>query len=92
MSFDTTKRDVYRREALVKAVQDAKTTAEIVTNASGVKLMEIHQISPSYDYPTPVYRDFAVRNKVSLSEAASTPIEAGEISIKASVSMIFGIE
>jgi uncharacterized protein YggE len=92
LSFDTTKRDKYRREALVKAVEDAKTTAETVANASGVKLMKIYQISPSYDYPIPVYRDFAARNKATFSEAASTPIEAGEISIKASVNMVFGIQ
>jgi len=92
LSFDTTKRDEYRREILVKAVQDAKTTAETVANASGVKLMKIYQISPSYDYPIPVYRDFALRNKAAFAETASTPIEAGEISIKASVNIVFGIE
>ncbi len=91
LSFDTTKRDEYRREALVKAVADAKTTAQTVTNAAGVKITQIFQISPSYDYPAPVYRDLA-RNKVAFAEAASTPIEAGEISIKASVNMVFGIE
>ncbi len=91
LSFDTTKRDDYRREALVKAVKDAKTTAETVTNAAGVQITKIFQISPSYDYPTPVYRDFA-RGKAAFAEAASTPIEAGEISIKASVNMVFGIE
>jgi len=92
LSFDTTKRDEYRREALVKAVEDAKTTAQTVTNAAGVKITKIFQISPSYDYPTPVYRDFAVRGKADFAEAASTPIEAGEISIKALVNMVFGIE
>jgi len=92
LSFDTTKRDEYRREALVKAVEDAKTTADTVTNAAGVQITEIFQISPSYDYPTPVYRDFAVRGKAAFAEVASTPIEAGEISIKASVNMVFGIE
>lgn len=92
LSFDTTKRDEYRRDALVKAVEDAKTTAQTVTNAAGVQITKIFQISPSYDYPIPVYRDFAVRGKAAYAEAASTPIEAGEISIKASVNMVFGIE
>jgi uncharacterized protein YggE len=92
LSFDTTKRDEYRREALVKAVGDAKTTAETVTTAAGVQITKIFQISPSYDYPTPVYRDFAVTGKAAFAEASSTPIEAGEISINASVNMVFGIE
>ncbi len=92
LSFDTTKRDEYRREALVKAVGDAKTTADTVTNAAGVQITKIFQISPSYDYPTPIYGDFAARGKVAYAEAASTPIESGEISIKASVNIVFGIE
>jgi uncharacterized protein YggE len=92
LSFDTTKRDEYRREALVQAVGDAKTTAQTVTNAAGVQITKIFQISPSYDYPTPIYGDLAARGKVAYAEAASTPIEAGEISIKASVNIVFGIE
>ena len=91
LSFDTTKRDEYRREALVKAVQDAKTTADTVASAAGVKLSQILQISPSYDYPVPVYRDYN-RKQASFAEATSTPIEAGEISVKASVTMLFGIQ
>ena len=91
LSFDTTKRNDYRREAMVKAVEDAKATADTVANAAGVKITNIYQISPSYSYPVPVYRDFA-RGKASFAEAAATPIEAGEISVKATVNMVFGIE
>lgn len=91
LSFDTTKRDEYRREAMVKAVSDAKATANTVAGAAGVKITTIYQISPSYNYPAPVYRDFS-RGKASFAEAAATPIEAGEISVKATVNMVFGIE
>ncbi len=91
LSFDTTKRDEYRREAMIKAVSDAKATADTVANAAGVKVTTIYQISPSYNYPAPVYRDFS-RGKASFAEAAATPIEAGEISVKATVNMVFGIE
>ena len=78
------------KEALAKAVKDAKTTAETVANAAGVKITTIYQISPSYNYPVPVYRDFA-ESKMAAAPPP-TPIEAGEISIKASVKMVFGIE
>jgi hypothetical protein len=78
------------REALAKAVEDAKATAEIVASAAGVKITTIYQISPSYNYPMPVYRDFA-EGKMAAAPPP-TPIEAGEISIKASVNMVFGIE
>lgn len=90
LTFDSTKRNEYRRDALVKAVKDAKTTAQTVANAAGVNITTIYQISPSYNYPTPVYRDYA-ENKMA-SAPPATPIEAGEISIKANVNMVFGIE
>lgn len=90
LTFDTTKRNEYMREALAKAVEDAKATAEVVASAAGVKITTIHQISPSYSYPVAVYRDFA-ESKIAAAPPP-TPIEAGDITIKASVSMVFGIE
>ena len=90
LTFDSTKRNEYSREALVKAVKDAKTTADTVANAAGVKITTIYQISPSYNYPVPVYRDFAESRMAAAPPP--TPIEAGEITIKASVNMVFGIE
>lgn len=90
LSFDTNGRDKYRREALVAAVKDARATAETLAKAAGVNITEILQMSPSYDYVTPVYRDFAV-GKESVS-AAPTPIEPGDILINASVNIVFGIE
>lgn len=90
LTFDSTKRNEHMREALAKAVQDAKTTAETVANAAGVKITTIYQISPSYNYPVPVYRDFA-ESKMAAAPPP-TPIEAGEISINANVNIVFGIE
>ncbi|GJM16292.1 MAG: hypothetical protein DHS20C13_16190 [Thermodesulfobacteriota bacterium] len=90
LTFDSTKRNDYRREALVKAVKDARATADTVANAAGVQITTIYQISPSYNYPVPVYRDFA-ESKMAAAPP-STPIEAGEITIKASVNMVLGIE
>ena len=90
LTFDSTKRNDYRREALVKAVKDARATADTVANAAGVQITTIYQISPSYNYPVPVYRDFA-ESKLAAAPP-STPIEAGEITIKASVNMVLGIE
>lgn len=91
LTFDSTKRNDHNREALVKAVKDAKATADTVANAAGVKITTIYQISPSYNYPVPVYRDFA-ESRMASAPPPPTPIEAGEIVIKASVNMVFGIE
>lgn len=91
LRFGTSKQHEYRREALVKAVQDAKKTAEIVASASGVKILKILNISPSYNYPIPLRRDFAIAGKMAM-ESAPTPIEAGELTVSASVNMVFEIE
>jgi uncharacterized protein YggE len=91
LSFDTDKRDEYRKQALVKAVQDAKETAEIVAKAAGVTIVKIIQISPSYEIPIPVYREFGLAAR----EAAPPPptqIEPGELTVSASVNMVFEIQ
>ena len=91
ISFGTNKRDEYRRQALVESVEDAKATAEIVAKAGGVKIVKILRISPSYEVPMPVYRDF-VQAKAMEAGAAPTPIEPGEVTVSATVSIVFEIE
>jgi len=91
ISFGSDKREEYRKEALVKAVQDAKGTAEIVANASGVKIVRILKISPSYEVPRPLYREFGAQ-KLAAMEAAPTPIEPGELTVTATVNIVFEIQ
>ncbi len=91
ISFGSDKREEYRKEALVKAVQDAKGTAEIVAGASGVKIVRILKISPSYEVPRPLYREFGAQ-KLAAMEAAPTPIEPGELTVSASVNIVFEIQ
>lgn len=89
LRFDTTKSAELRKKALAEAVKDAKATAEILAQAAGVKITRILQLSPSYDYPVPVYRDFAVAKEAA---AAPTPIEPGDLTINATVNIVFEIE
>lgn len=91
LSFDTTKREEFRREALTRAVNDAKATAETLAKAAGVKITKILQLSPSFDYPTPVYRNYALAGEAAPA-APPTPIEPGDISVSASVNIVFEIE
>lgn len=92
LKFDSTKRNQHKRDALVKAVEEARATAELLANAAGVKITKIYQVSPSYSYPVPVYKDYAESRMAGASSSPPTPIEAGDITIKASVNMVFGIE
>ncbi len=62
-----------------------------MANASGVKILKILNISPSYNYPIPLRRDFAISGKMAM-ESAPTPIEAGELTVSANVNMVFEIQ
>jgi uncharacterized protein YggE len=90
LRFDTTKSAELKKKALAEAVRDAKATAEILAQAAGVKITRILQLSPSYDYPVPVYRDYAMAAKEAA--APPTPIEPGDLTINATVNIVFEIE
>ncbi len=94
LSFDTTEKDAYRKRALELAVKDAKATAETVAGAAGVKIVKILSIRPTSEIPMPVYRDYAIRGKAAYAEAAPPPppIEPGELTVNASVTMVFEIQ
>jgi uncharacterized protein YggE len=89
LRFDTTKSAELKKKALSEAVGDAKATAEVLAQAAGVKITRILQLSPSYDYPVPVYRDYSLAKEAA---AAPTPIEPGDLTINATVNIVFEIE
>ena len=92
LSFDSTEKETYKKQALVMAVKDAKATADTVAQAAGVKIVKILSIMPSSDIPMPIYRDYEVRGKMALAESSPTPIEPGELTVNASVTMVFEIQ
>lgn len=91
LRFDTDKRDEYRRQALIRAVQDAKETADVVAKAAGVSILKIIQITPSSDIPVPIYREFATTAKV-VAAPPPTQIEPGELTVNASVNILYEIQ
>ncbi len=81
--------DELERKALVKAVEDAKKTAETVALASGTNIIKILRINPSYNRPAPHFnRSFESRAVAD----SSTPIEAGDLTITANVTIVYEIE
>lgn len=91
LTFETTKSGELKKQALTAAVKDAKATAETLASAAGVKITKILQLSPSYDYPVPVYRDYAM-SKEAAAPAPPTPIEPGDLAISATVNIVFEID
>lgn len=90
--FDISNREDYKKQALVKAVDDAKKTADIVAKSAGVSLVKIVQISPTYNFPIPIYQRQVMAKTVAAAESAPTPIEAGDLNVTANVSIVYEIQ
>ena len=88
LSFTNSKSNEYAKEALLKAVGQARETAALVAKSVGMKIGRIIKISPSQEIPIPVYQRAALRAEA----AAPTPIEPGEITVRASVYMVFELQ
>mgnify|MGYP000965605850 CR=1 FL=1 len=73
-----------RYDALALAVVDAKTRAEAMARALGLKLGRVVWLSDSSSYspPMPMMRTMAAP---MMESAAPTPIEAGQLDVSASV-------
>jgi len=83
LTFSTDRDEELRKEAAVKAVQQAKTIAEDLAKAAGLTIKKITKISYSPGGPVRPYRMEA------MAAAVRTPIEAGEISIEESGHLVF---
>ena len=73
------------RQALAKAVADARLRAEVLAKAAGRSLGEITTIVEGGAQPTPLYREAA------LDAAQSTPIVPGQQETSASISVTFSL-
>ena len=83
LTFSTDRDEELRKEAAVKAVQQAKTIAEDLAKAAGLTIKRIIKITYSPGGPVRPYRMEA------MAAAVRTPIEAGEMSIEESVHVVF---
>jgi hypothetical protein len=75
-----------RGRALVKAIVQAQSKAQVMASAAGVKLGRLISMSEAGGYtPRPMLASYAK------SEAAPTPIIPGELTVSASVTMVYAI-
>lgn len=75
-----------------RAVADARTKAEALASAGGVKVGRPIQISESSYQPIPYAADAALAERSAAGAVPSTPIEAGELDVLVTVSVTFEIE
>ena len=77
-------------QLLAKASEDARTKAELLTNALGVRLGKAVTISESNYQVSPRYYD-TYAMKASMMESAPTPIQPKNVDTSASINVVFEI-
>jgi uncharacterized protein len=90
--WDLQERDKVERDALRRAVEDARLRAEVAVTAAGAKLGGVLRINEQrYDSPRPA--DMRMMREVAASAPAppmpETPISPGEIEIRSTVNVSF---
>ncbi len=88
ISFDVDDKGKLMDEARAIAVRNARANAQLYAREAGVSLGAVLSISEA-GVPTPIHRSRAM---AEMAVAASVPIAEGELTVSASVSMMFAIE
>ena|SRR5438132_5891591 len=85
LSFDTSSREALSRQALARAVADARSQADILAKAAGVSIAGIQSINMGGG-PQPMFRAMA------MAASAEPPVMGGTGSIDISVNVIYRIK
>lgn len=86
ISFGIAERDALEKEAMANAVRDAVAKARNIADAAGIELGRILTINTGGVGPAP-RQQFLAR-----AEASSVPVAAGELTVRAQVSVVFAID
>lgn len=94
--WDLQNRDRVERDALRQAVEDAKQRAEVSVAAAGARLGPVLRIHEQrFDFQPRPMMDMAMMRQSAAAPAPpmpETPINPGEIEVRASVTVAFGIQ
>lgn len=88
--LDSSKRQDLVREALAKAVVDARQNAEVIAKAAGAKLGNARTINANTDFtqpPAPMVRAMAMEAKA----AGGAPYQSGEMTFNATVNVQYDL-
>ena len=91
IAFSASDTDEAESEALAMAVRDARAQAEVIAETLGRRLGPPLVVHGGAQRPMPVRSDLRLRGVAFEAQAAPTPIEAGEQSVTASVTIRFGL-
>ena len=84
ISFDTSQRSALYKEALARAVADARSQAEVLAKAAGVSIAGVQSISAGGASVMP-----AMRGVAAMALATNAPVMAGTGTVDASVEIVF---
>jgi uncharacterized protein YggE len=88
--LDSSKRQELVREALAKAVVDARQNAEVIAKAAGAKLGNARTINANTEFtqpPVPMVRAMAMEAKA----AGAAPYQSGEMTFNATVNVQYDL-
>jgi uncharacterized protein YggE len=89
ISFDTSDTEAARAEALAQAVRNARAQARVMAEALGYELGEVLEVRGGAERPFPL--TMGSDAMLMRAEAASTPIEAGDRTVTANVTVRFAL-
>jgi uncharacterized protein len=95
LSYDVSNRDEVRNEALRRAVQSAREKAAVLAGTLGVELGRVIRIvEDRYEFPRPMPMRGLMTAELDAAADMGLPeaYAAGEIEVRASVQVIFGLE
>lgn len=85
--FDSSETENLRKEAIAKAVEDAREKAKAALSGTNYKIVGIKTISIQSGNVTPVVRQ--TFDNEAIGEKSSVPVEGGSITIRATVNVVF---
>jgi uncharacterized protein len=86
VTFDLKNPQPEKDRALSLAIEDATRKAKAAATAAGVKLGKVLEISEGYGFVEP-----AAQKSIIYADGAITPIQPGQVEVKASVTMTYAI-
>jgi uncharacterized protein YggE len=88
LTFQKDQTSAEEARALQEAVKRARAKAEALAKAAGVVLGDLRSITETVQPPHPI----SMRMEAALPQSSGTPVEAGEIEVRAEVELVFSIE
>lgn len=87
LTFDTSQRQDFSRQALGRAVADARAQAEILAKAAGVQIAGLQSINVGGGAPQPMFRAVMMN-----AASAQPPVMGGTGTIEVSVDVVYRIK